>query len=42
MTGKQYITQFILIFIGMCPFIAWGVINIYLDKRDRKRNERSS
>ena len=24
MTGKQYIMQFVLIFVGMCPFIVWA------------------
>ena len=39
MTGRQYVMQFVWIFIGATPFIIWGLVNIYLDKRDRKRQQ---
>ncbi len=39
MTGRQYVMQFVWIFLGSCIFIVWGLVNIYLDKRDRKRQQ---
>ena len=41
MTERQYIMQFVWVFFGACPFIAWGLVNIYLDRRDRKRQSSS-
>ncbi len=39
MTVRQYVMQFVLIFVGSWVFIIWGLVNIYLDRRDRKRTE---
>ena len=39
MTERQYVMQFVWIFLGSCPFIIWGFINMYLDRRDRKRDQ---
>ena len=39
MSGRTYVMQFVLIFLGMCPFIAWGLILMYLEERDRKHKQ---
>ena len=39
MSDTTYLLQFVLIFLGMCPFIAWALVLIYLEERDRKRRQ---
>lgn len=39
MTNRQYLVQFVMIFLGSCIFIVWALVNTYLDKRDRKRKQ---
>ena len=37
MTGRQYVMQFVAIFIASCPFIAAGLFGVYMMRRERRR-----
>jgi hypothetical protein len=39
MTGRQYLMQFVMIFLGSMIFVALGLFATFMERRERRRNQ---